>query len=326
MIVANYWAEARRQHGHGRQKTTVQRWGWSDTSEADAQAMAEVRADDALAQVQRDAATPRRERKTAYNGAHGLPIREEVLQRHGDTVITRNAYGAECLNTPQVLFADVDFEPRTGWPARAAAAALLAVVVWLPAGLVLGLWGWLVGTALVLVFTLPLAALVQRAINTAKGGAQAQALARLRAFVNAHPLWAVRAYRTPAGLRLLATHAPMDPTGAEAQAFFAAVGADPVYVRMCLNQRCFRARLTGKPWRMGIAQHMRPRPGVWPVAPDRLQERQEWVRHYTQRAAQHAACHWIESVGSGAVHLDVRSVVELHDRLSGALEPQRPLA
>lgn len=326
MIVADYWAEARRQQGQGRQKITVQRWGWSDTSEADAQAMAEVRADEALAQVLRDAATPRRERKTAYNGAHGLPIREEVLRRHGDTVITRNAYGAECLNTPNVLFADVDFELRTGWPARAAASALLALVVWLPAGMVLGLWGWLVGAAVLLVFALPLAALVQRAINTAKGGAQAQALARMRAFVQAHPSWAVRAYRTPAGLRLLATHAPIDPRGAEAQAFFAAVGADPVYVRMCLNQRCFRARLTGKPWRMGIAQHMRPRPGVWPVAPDRLQERLDWVHHYTQRAQQYAACHWIESVGNGAVHLDVRPVVELHDRLSGALDPQRPLA
>lgn len=46
----------------------------------------------------------------AYNGAQGVPIREEVLERHGDTVITRNGYGAKCLNTPDVLFADVDFD------------------------------------------------------------------------------------------------------------------------------------------------------------------------------------------------------------------------
>jgi hypothetical protein len=38
------------------------------------------------------------------------------------------------------------------------------------------------------------------------------------------------------------------------------------------------------------------------------------------------ACHWIESVGSGAMHRDVQPVVDLHDRLSGALNPQRPLA
>ncbi|MFN4118351.1 hypothetical protein [Acidovorax sp.] len=327
MIVANYWAEARRQHGLGRHKITVQRWGWSDTSEAEAQAMAEVRADEALAQAQRDAATPRRERKTAYNGAQGLPIREEVLQRQGDAVITRNGYGAECLNTRNVLFADVDFETRTSNRLRLAAAALLAVAVLLPALWLLGgMLAWVVGVGALLLLTLPLAALLQRGVDAALGGPHVRALAGLRAFIERHPAWAVRVYRTPAGLRLLATQGLVDPVGAEAQEFFAAVGADPVYVRMCLNQRCFRARLTGKPWRMGIHQHMRPRPGVWPVRPEQLRLREEWMRHYEDRAAQYAACHWIESLGSGAMHLDVRPVVELHDRLSGALEPQRPLA
>ena len=37
-------------------------------------------------------------------GGIGLPIREEVLARNGDDVITRNSYGARCLNEPDVLF------------------------------------------------------------------------------------------------------------------------------------------------------------------------------------------------------------------------------
>lgn len=100
MIVPSFWAEARRHIRRGNRQITVRRWGWSDTSEADAQAMAEARAEEALALAQTDNTLERRERKVAYNGAQGVPIREEVLERHGDTVITRNAYGAKCLNTP----------------------------------------------------------------------------------------------------------------------------------------------------------------------------------------------------------------------------------
>ena len=33
----------------------------------------------------------------------------EIVSRHGETVITRNSYGALCLNTPNALFADVDY-------------------------------------------------------------------------------------------------------------------------------------------------------------------------------------------------------------------------
>jgi len=36
-----------------------------------------------------------------------VPIREEIVSRHGDTIITRNSYGARCLNTPNALFADI---------------------------------------------------------------------------------------------------------------------------------------------------------------------------------------------------------------------------
>jgi len=54
----------------------------------------------------------RREPKIPYKGAAGVPIREEIVSRHGETIITRNAYGARCLNTPNVLFADVRYLGR----------------------------------------------------------------------------------------------------------------------------------------------------------------------------------------------------------------------
>ncbi len=326
MIVPSYWAEARRQLRRGKRQITVRRWGWSDTSEADAQSMAESRVDDALTQAQTDDTVERRERKVAYNGADGVPIREEVLARHGDTVITRNAYGARCLNTPNVLFADVDFDHALPRGLYLVAICVLAAVVPLPALWLLGSWGWLAIGLVVALGAVPLAKLLHGVNVVRQGGPHTIATTRLQAFVQANPTWAVRVYRTPAGLRLLATQGPVEPDSAQAQVFFNAVGADPLYVRMCKNQHCFRARLTGKPWRMGIEKHLRPRPGVWPVSADRLPERQAWVTHYDALSEDFAACTWIESVGSGAIHPEVQPVLDLHDRLSGAMQSGKSLA
>ncbi len=131
---------------------------------------------------------------------------------------------------------------------------------------------------------------------------------------------------TPGGLRLLATHQPFDASDPEVRKFFSAVGTDPVYVRMCANQQCFRARLTTKPWRIGIAAHLRPRPGVWPVDADKLQVRKQWVAQYEQAASAFAACRFVETVGSGSVHGDLRKVVELHDREARANDAALALA
>jgi hypothetical protein len=142
---------------------------------------------------------------------------------------------------------------------------------------------------------------------------------RLSRFVAQHPDWNLRLYRTPAGLRVLATHAPLDPRSDAVQAFFTQVATDPVYVRMCVNQNCFRARLSAKPWRIGISQGLRPRPGVWPVRPEALGARQAWVTHYEQQAAAYAACSYLGSIGSGTMHPTAAPVVDLHDRESRAL-------
>jgi len=91
MIVPAFWAEARRRHRDGNRQVTIRRFGWSDASEADAQAMAEARASEALRRLLGGEPLERREPKLAYNGATGVPIREEVLSRHGEEVVTRNA-------------------------------------------------------------------------------------------------------------------------------------------------------------------------------------------------------------------------------------------
>jgi hypothetical protein len=87
MIVPQYWAEARiREIIHERQ-VTVRRFGWSDLSVEDAQRHAEARAREAMNRIESGEPLPRREPKVPYNGAEGVPIREEIVARHGDVII-----------------------------------------------------------------------------------------------------------------------------------------------------------------------------------------------------------------------------------------------
>lgn len=326
MIVPDYWAEARRQHRKRGRQVAVRRFGWSCVSAAGAQAMAEQRADEALRRILAGEKLDRREFKAAYNGANGVPIREEVLARHGEEVITRNSYGAHCLNTPRALFADIDF--ATAAPARAIFAvfallivlAVLAGAVWHSGPIALGL----ALAALVLSSTLANGAL--RLMVLLQGGHERRSRRRIAAFLARHAAWNLRIYRTPGGLRLLATHQPFDAGSAEVAEFFAAVGADPLYVRMCRNQQCFRARLTAKPWRAGISSHMRPRLGLWPVAPERMPLREQWVAGYERAAGDYAACHFIEAIGSGQTHREIGAVVALHDRAARALQHHLAIA
>jgi hypothetical protein len=327
MIVPAYWAEASRQHQARRKPVTIRRFGWSEVSPEDAQAMADTRADDALARALSGEAIHRREKKAAYNGADGAPIREEVLSRHGDAVITRNSYGAHCLNTPNVLFADVDIDTRHSAATTAAITGVMAIL----AGWLGQMWGGPAASAGLVVLALlagrRVSHAVQRAIVQRHGGHEGRAIGRLREFLLKQPAWSVRIYRTPAGLRLLATHQLFDPLHSDVRAFFVEIDADPIYMRMCSNQRCFRARLTAKPWRIGIERHMRPRPGVWPIDPSRMPMRNAWVADYEARAQSYAACQYLQTLGSGAIHIDVRATVDLHDTETRALqEGALPLA
>jgi hypothetical protein len=106
-MIVPAWAEGRVHEKRDGKQVTIRRFGWSDESQAAAQAHADDRAREAFAAFKASGTTARFEYKRAYNGADGVPIREEILERHGDTIITRNSYGARSL-PPNVLFADVD--------------------------------------------------------------------------------------------------------------------------------------------------------------------------------------------------------------------------
>lgn len=326
MIVPQFWAEARLRDRIGGRQVTVRRWGWSDQSQEAARRHAEARAREALERIRAGEHLPRRERKVAYNGADGLPIREEVIARHGETVVTRNLYGALCLNTPNVLFADIDFPPLSIrfhpvlllLPVAPAAVAVLTRS-WLATGIACALSFWAVMALYTWLTT-------RAARRTDRHEAdEREALARVERFVEQRPDWEARIYRTPAGLRVLATHRTFDPDEPEVEECFREIGADPLYARMCRNQKCFRARVSPKPWRVGIGAHLRPRPGVWPVAPEWLPGRAEWIAAYEAASEGFAACRYLTTLGTGGTQPVARAVADLHDRLSRAIS-KLPLA
>lgn len=318
MQVPVYWAEGRAHHRDAKRQRTLRRFGWSDLSQEDAQRHADERAADALRLALAGEKVEPREWKTPY-GEAGLPIREEILARHGDCVLTRNSYGAHCLNTPSALFIDVDV-PESTLPARVSGGIFLAVVV----GLQLPIWGrglgWHIGAFLI---SLIVAAYVRAKIDSLNRKHDPTPRLRTRervdGFIRAHDDWRIRLYETPAGYRLLVTHQPFEPTDPLAQHAMRLLGADPLYQQLSVTQRCFRARVTGKPWRMGIGHHMRPRPGTWPVNPERMADRRAWTDDYDRRAQAFAACRFVSESGQAAEHPEVAPVRALHDELSQAL-------
>ena len=320
MIVPQFWAEGRIQQTVDGRQITVRRFGWSDDSPVAAQAHADERTRAAFDRIAAGEPLERRERKVAYNGADGMPIREQIVERHGEDIVTRNGYGARCLNTPDVLFIDVDFEEAQRGSARGLAVIGAALVGALVAGYAARSWAVGLGTAMVVAALGFWRARSEGARRDEPAGDPfAAARARIERFIHQHPQWHLRLYRTPSGLRALAMHDVFAASDLAVADAFQTLGADKVYARMCRNQNCFRARLSAKPWRIGIAEHMRPQPGVWPVAPDRLAQRDAWIARYEQAAEAYAACSYVESVGDlQATHPRALAVQQLHDERTRA--------
>jgi hypothetical protein len=324
MMIPQYWAEARIEADAGRSRITIRRYGWSDASIEEARSMAESRAREAYDRIAGGEKLRRIEPKRGYNGAEGVPIREEIVGRYGNAVVTRNSYGALCLNVPDVLFADIDLEDRHAAGAGCMVSFLSGLCAAAVAGIVMGNLRHALFAGLAAAVAVPIAIAVLRRLRVLlSGGLERMARRRIARFLDAHPDWNVRIYCTPAGLRLLAMHRTFDPGDPEASAFFQAIGADPLYVSMCLRQKCFRARLSPKPWRIGIAERIRPE--FWPVEAERLAERRKWIAAYEDAARSYAACRYIEEAGSGSINPRARAVQTVHDDLCRA-ESGLPMA
>ncbi len=317
MLIPTFWAEGRVQRRTGNKEIlTVRRYGWSNENQQSAQIHADGRALEAWTRIADGQPLALRDLKLAY-GSEGLPIREQVVSQEDNTVITRNSYGALCLNTPDVAIADIDFDlliPIDKKNLLALAGTFLMGAVLSTA--LLSPWVGL-GFLVLLLFTPALATAYRTAKVARAGGIEKVARARVRAFSKERPDWHIRVYRTPKGLRAIVLHKSMLPDDPEVADFFDAVGSDPQYVKMCAQQQCFRARVSPKPWRIGINQRIRSWNGLPSVDAKRKHEREIWLRSYDRVAEGYAACQLVEVLGPGdRLTAHTAKVLAMHDTLA----------
>lgn len=78
---------------------------------------------------------------------------------------------------------------------------------------------------------------------------QAEALQALFDLVAQRPELRFRVYSTKAGLRYLCTSRLFDPLSAESRDILLRLKADTRYAQLCRVQKCYRARVSPKPWR-----------------------------------------------------------------------------
>lgn len=311
MIIPKYWAEAKTKTKFEARQYTIKRFGWSDISLEAAQQHAEQRVLEAIEQLKIDQKIRRIDHKVAYNGAEGLPIREEIISRYDDVIITRNSYGALCLNTPDVLFADIDFVTQPHSNLYLIAFFVLLACIGFGAFYFSSWFIFGIGFVLSLLLTSTIAKWIFKFQQKRKGRPEQLALEKIRTFSIHYPTWHLRVYRTPNGYRILVMHQIFEPRGEQVQSFFKAIYADPYYDLMCQNQNCFRARISPKPWRIGVE---RLRQGIWPIPNERLAIRENWVREYERQAEDYASCRFVEQFGSQMVHPKAKRVQSIHDQ------------
>lgn len=117
-------------------------------------------------------------------------------------------------------------------------------------------------------------------------------------------------YETFAGLRFAISNKTIGPEDSDVKRLFNELNVDRLYTRLCKNQLCFRARLTAKPWRIGLP---RP-PSRYPRSEQESAEFEGWLATYEKKSRKLAAVKKLVTFGSNSRHRQIELVLELHDR------------
>lgn len=148
---------------------------------------------------------------------------------------------------------------------------------------------------------------------------QERSLVRIGQWIDKNPGLALRVYRTYGGLRALVTNTLFDPLQDSSLAILRALDADPLYIKLCREQACFRARLSPKPWRCKSAKP----PARYPFADAKTETSyRAWQAKYEAAASRYAVCQLLKQFGSAEVHPEIAPILAAHD---AACLSSRPL-
>lgn len=201
------------------------------------------------------------------------PMREEIIEETGDShIITRNSYGALVLNSSGVMFVDID-EKKHG---QGFIEKLLSI------------------------------------IGLKKAVPVSDINFKIDSLLSENPGWGLRLYETFKGYRIIVTHDLFDPTDKNITSRLEKIGADSLYLKLCKAQECFRARLSPKPWRIGMGLP----PGKYP----RESHNHEnflcsWLPQYDKLSAGFSICRFIGEFGVKNMHREVEKIVMMHDEM-----------
>ena len=206
------------------------------------------------------------------------PPREEIVQefRNDDAetiaVLTRNAYGSLILNTRDLMFIDIDvpFQPPGAKFRR----------------------------------------MLKRLFGRREPTAAESLRERIVATAMSYPEYTIRVYETRAGYRCAIINQAIDPTSPESNRLFASFDADPLYVRLCERQQCYRVRMTPKYWRCNA---QRP-PDRYPWRNAGIErEYRAWEKQYERDCDEYATCRFVDQFGREPTSPQLESLVKLHD-------------
>lgn len=251
-------------------------WGWSDISQHEAINSARKRAHN-LAVLLSHGRPPR-----APYGYSDQPLREEVIKSLDlpelaeAVVISRNGYGALILNSPQVAFLDVD---------RKESLSALDSIKNLMADLF-------------------------KEQKTKYVLSREEIQSNCLQLCELNRALGLRLYETAAGFRVMVTQDLCRPEGELIRDLSRVLKVDPLYRRLSLRHRSFRARLTPKPWRCG---HYTPK-NKWPWSNEWAHKQfEQWQKSYAEKSESFATCRFLEQFGNAIMHPAVHEVVKLHD-------------
>jgi hypothetical protein len=276
---ARYWTRATASSTlpDGQTRTVTCR-GWSNRSAADA-------ADQARSRAQKLAcASPEslKQRRYSYGDR---PLPEPVIRTFGpsgdpDGVVTRNAYGALVLNTKSLLFADLDYPEKLPRKSKGILSAIFG------------------------------------GGETDFEAADALLLSSAESLCSRNLNLGFRVYRTKAGLRLICTTRPHEAASDESIRLLKELQCDPLYEKLCRSQKSFRARLSPKPWRIGLSAP----PVSFPfVTTAEERELADWVEQYDSASASYAVCKFVRHIGNGQASSSLGELVTFHDSMTKAL-------
>ncbi len=289
MNIYRYWAKASKTEPIDGKQRKFACFGGSNISESDARRDANERLRKLIMRV-RSGQQPDR---YAYTDR---PLREEIveeLQQHNEVVaiLTRNIYGAVVLNTPNVLFADIDRSPE--YSGQSYEIKLADVIGKIP--------------------FLSSSPLVKSLFVSNKDEQHQPTISKIETLCSSFPDLGIRLYKTFNGYRSLVTSHAIDPSSDESRQMLVALDSDPLYVKLCESHQCYRARLTPKPWRCNS-----PKPPFrFPFdSPEIEAKHRRWLAQYDAAAANYSVCRLIQSFGKQEIEPDIQTIVDLHDAMS----------